>query len=184
MKVIETALSGLLIIEPKVFEDQRGYFFESYNKKKLKELGIDINFVQDNQSLSSYGVIRGMHYQLAPYAQTKLVRVLHGAVLDIAIDLRQGSLTFGHSISVELSSENKKQMLIPQGFAHGFAVLSEQAIFHYKCDKYYMPEYERGFKLNDPELKIDFKIPANDYIISEKDKNLPRFSEAEMNYYI
>lgn len=184
MKVSETKLPGLLIIEPKVFEDQRGYFFESYNKKSFEEVGINIDFVQDNQSLSSYGVIRGMHYQLDPHAQTKLVRVLQGTVLDIAIDIRKGSLTFGQSICVELSSENKKQMLIPQGFAHGFVVLSEQAIFYYKCDKYYEPEYERGFKLNDPDLKINFKIPAEDYIISEKDKNLPRFSDAEMNYYI
>ena len=137
MRVYDTKIAGLKVIEPKVFEDQRGYFFESYNKNELLEAGIDIDFVQDNQSLSSYGVIRGMHYQLAPYAQTKLVRVLKGKVLDVVVDLRQGSLTFGHSLGFELSEENKKQILIPPGFAHGFVVLSETAIFSYKCDKFY-----------------------------------------------
>lgn len=184
MKVTETNLAGLLVIEPKVFEDQRGYFFESYNKEKYEVAGIDIDFVQDNQSLSSYGVIRGLHYQLAPYSQTKLVRVLFGSVLDIVIDIRQGSLTFGHSLSIVLSSENKKQLLIPQGFAHGFVVLSEQAIFHYKCDMYYRPEFERGINIKDPSLMIDCKIPPNDQIISKKDQNLPKFSDAEMNYAI
>ncbi len=184
MNIIETKLSGLLIIEPKVFEDNRGYFFESYNKKKWEEAGIDINFVQDNQSLSGYGVIRGLHYQLAPYAQTKLVRVLHGKVLDIVVDIRQGSLTFGHSLGIGLSSDNKKQVLIPQGFAHGFVVLSEQAVFHYKCDKYYNPEFERGIHPIDPDLNIIWQIPAKDQLISKKDRKLPRFSEAEMNYYI
>lgn len=183
MKVIETKFSGLLIVEPNIFEDKRGYFFESYNKKKLLEAGIDISFVQDNQSLSTHGVVRGLHYQLAPYAQTKLVRVLHGKVLDIVVDIRQGSLTFGHSLGIELSSENKKQILVPQGFAHGFIVLSELAIFHYKCDKYYNPEFERGINLMDQNLNIDWKIPMKDQIISEKDRELPKFSDAEMNYY-
>ncbi len=184
MKVFETAIAGLMIIEPKVFEDQRGYFFESYSKKELFESGIDVEFVQDNQSLSSYGVIRGLHYQLAPYAQTKLVRVIYGKVLDVAVDLRQGSLTFGHSMGIEISAENKKQILIPPGFAHGFVVLSEKAIFSYKCDRYYNPEYERGISLRDPGLNIDWHIPSKNFIISEKDKILPAFSDAEMNYYI
>ena len=184
MKVIETKLSGVLIIEPRVFEDNRGYFFESYQKSLLKERGIDIDFVQDNQSLSSFGVIRGFHYQLAPYAQSKLVRVLHGRVLDVVVDIRQGSLTFGHSFSVELSSENKKQMYIPQGFAHGFSVLSDQAIFYYKCDKYYKPDFERGINPLDSDLNIEWQIPEKDQIISEKDRILPKFSDAEMNYYI
>ncbi len=184
MKVIETKLSGLLIIEPKVFEDKRGYFFESYNKKILKESGIDIDFVQDNQSLSAYGVVRGLHYQLTPYAQTKLVRVLHGKVMDIVVDIRQGSLTYGHSLSIELSSDNKNQILIPQGFAHGFVVLSELAIFHYKCDKYYNPEFERGINLMDQDLNIDWQVPVKDQIISDKDRELPKFADAEMNYYL
>ena len=184
MKVIETNISGLLIIEPRVFEDNRGYFFESYNKKLLNKAGLDLEFVQDNQSLSSYGVIRGFHYQLSPYAQTKLVRVLLGKVLDVVVDIRQGSLTFGHSFSIELSSDNKKQMLIPQGFAHGFSVLSEQAVFAYKCDKYYNPDSESGFNPFDPDLAIDWQIPEEDRIVSEKDKLLAKFTDAEMNYYI
>ena len=184
MKVIDTAIAGLMILQPKVFEDQRGYFFESYSKKDLFESDIDVEFVQDNQSLSSYGVIRGLHYQLAPYAQTKLVRVVYGKVLDVAVDLRQGSLTFGHSMGIEISAENKKQILIPPGFAHGFIVLSDKAIFSYKCDKYYMPDYERGINLRDPGLNIDWHLPEKDFIISEKDRNLPMFSDAEMNYYI
>ena len=184
MKVIKTRFSGLMIIQPRIHKDQRGYFFESYNKKALLEKDIDINFVQDNQSMSNYGVIRGMHYQLAPYAQTKLVRVLYGKVVDVVVDLRQGSLTFGHNFKIELSDENQKQLLIPPGFAHGFAALSQKALLHYKCDKYYMPDYERGINPGDPYLNIDWGLGEGDYIISEKDWNLPRFEEAEMNYYI
>jgi len=184
MKVIKTKFSGLLIIQPRIYRDQRGYFFESYHKNNLLENGIDINFVQDNQSLSNYGVIRGLHYQLAPYAQTKLVRVVQGKVLDVVVDLRQGSLTFGHHFSIELSEENNKQLLIPPGFAHGFAALSTRAQLHYKCDKYYMPDYERGINPGDPYLNIQWGIGEGEYIISEKDWNLPPFEEAEMNYYI
>ena len=184
MKVTETKIQGLKIIHPRVFEDKRGYFFESYNKRDFFENGIDIDFVQDNQSLSNYGVIRGLHYQLAPYAQSKLVRVLAGRVLDVIVDLRQGSLTFGHTFTVELYEANKKQVLIPPGMAHGFAVLSERAVFSYKCDNYYMPDYERGINPNDAHLNIDWKIPSDKAVISEKDRNLPVFSNAEMNYYI
>lgn len=184
MKVIETKFSGLMIIQPKVFKDQRGYFFESYNKNELRNHGIDIDLVQDNQSLSAKGVIRGLHYQLAPYAQTKLVRVLQGRVMDIVVDLRQGSLTFGHSFGIELSAENFRQLLIPPGFAHGFATLTDEAVFHYKCDKFYMPDFERGINPLDPSLSLDWSIPASEFIISEKDQNLPPFTKAEMNYYI
>lgn len=184
MKVVETKLPGLKIIEPKVYKDQRGYFFESFNKKLFKERGIDVNFIQDNQSLSTYGVIRGLHYQLAPYAQTKLVRVIHGMVRDIVVDLRQGSLSFGHSFSMELSADNQKQLLIPQGFAHGFVALSEMAVLYYKCDRYYNPDFERGINCLDTHLNLNWQIPRSDMIISEKDWNLPKFSEAEMNYYI
>lgn len=184
MKVLDTKIAGVKILQPKVFEDQRGYFFESYNRKALLDVGIDINFVQDNQSLSSYGVVRGLHYQLAPYAQTKLVRVLNGKVLDVVVDLRKGSLTFGHSIGIELTACDKNQLLIPPGFAHGFAVLSDMAVFSYKCDQYYNPDYERGINLKDPDLDIDWHLPEEDFIISDKDKGLPMFSEAEMNYYL
>lgn len=184
MKVLDTRIAGVKILQPRVFEDQRGYFFESYNKKTLLDAGIDINFVQDNQSLSSYGVVRGLHYQLAPYAQTKLVRVLHGKVLDVIVDLRQGSLTFGHSLGIELSASNKNQILIPPGFAHGFVVLSDIVVFSYKCDQYYMPDYERCINAKDPGLNIDWHIPEKDYIISEKDSLSPMFSDAEMNYYL
>lgn len=184
MIINETKLSGLLVTEPRVFEDNRGNFMESYNKGKLKDAGIDLDFVQDNQSLSKYGVIRGLHYQLVPYAQVKLVRVVYGAVLDIVVDLRQGSLTFGHYYSMELSAENNKQLFIPQGFAHGFAVLSEFAVFSYKCDKYYMPDFERGINFRDPDLAINWQIPEPEQLISAKDLALPPFSEAEMNYYL
>ena len=149
MKIIETFIKGLYIIEPKVFEDQRGYFFESYSSKLFKENGIDIDFVQDNQSKSSFGVIRGLHYQLNPYSQSKLVRVLEGSVYDVAVDLRSNSKTYGQWFGIELSAENKKQLLIPKGFAHGFSVLTKTSVFSYKCDDYYNPDSERGIKYND-----------------------------------
>ncbi|MGE0077951.1 MAG: dTDP-4-dehydrorhamnose 3,5-epimerase [Bacteroidales bacterium] len=182
MKVTKTDIPDLLIIEPKVFEDSRGYFFESFNLSKYKDLGIDITFIQDNESKSSFGVIRGLHYQLSPYSQTKLVRAVQGKILDVAVDIRQNSPTFGKHFSIELSTENKIQLLIPKGFAHGFSVLSETATVFYKCDNLYTPEAERGIQYNDPQLNIDWKINSEQAIISSKDKVYPEFSNAEMNF--
>jgi dTDP-4-dehydrorhamnose 3,5-epimerase len=183
MKIIESPLPGLLLIEPRVFEDARGYFFESFNRKNLMEAGIDAQFVQDNQSLSQYGVIRGLHYQLAPYAQSKLVRVLEGSVWDVAVDIRKNSPTYGKFYGVELSAENKLQLYIPKGFAHGFAVTSERAVFFYKCDSFYNPEAERGIHYLDPELDIPWPIPTDKALVSVKDKVLPGFREASMNFF-
>ena len=160
MPFIQTNIPGLIVFEPKIFEDSRGYFFESFNLQTFKAAGIEINFVQDNQSSSQYGVIRGLHYQLNPYAQAKLIRVLAGRILDVAVDIRKGSPTYGESFSIELSAENKKQLFIPVGFAHGFSVLSEQAEVFYKCDEFYNKESEGGIMYNDPSLNIDWKIPA------------------------
>lgn len=182
MRVIQTEIPDLIVIEPQVFEDARGYFFESYNQKRFEENGINNIFVQDNQSRSAYGVIRGLHYQLAPYAQSKLVRVLHGKILDVAVDIRQGSPTFGKSFAIELSAENKKQFLVPRGFAHGFSVLSPQAVVFYKCDNFYQREAERGINFNDPQIAIDWQIAATDALVSSKDKVLPMLQEAEMNF--
>ena len=178
----KTDISGLLVYEPKVFEDSRGYFFESYNQKNFLQEGVDFVFVQDNQSSSSYGVIRGLHYQLLPHAQTKLVRVLHGEILDIAVDIRKGSPTYGKVFSVELSAENKKQLLIPPGFAHGFSVLSKKAEVLYKCDSFYNKESEAGIIYNDPALAIDWKIPAGKEIVSEKDMVLPLLENSKTNF--
>ena len=182
MPFIPTPISGLIVFEPKVFEDSRGYFFESFNLKTFQAEGIDINFVQDNQSSSNYGVIRGLHYQLDPFAQVKLIRVLSGRILDVAVDIRKGSTTFGKSFTIELSAENKKQLFIPAGFAHGFSVLSEQAEVFYKCDSFYNKESEAGILFNDPSLSIDWKIPAGKEIISEKDKGLPLFAACRNNF--
>lgn len=182
MPFIPTSISGLLVFEPKVIEDSRGYFFESFNRKTFQAEGIDINFVQDNQSSSNYGVIRGLHYQLNPNAQVKLIRVLSGRILDVAVDIRKGSPTFGKSFSIELSAENKKQLFIPAGFAHGFSVLNEQAEVLYKCDSFYNKESEAGILYNDPSLNIDWKTPADKEIISEKDKGLPIFAECRNNF--
>lgn len=173
MNVLKTAIEGVFIIEPKVFEDPRGYFYESYSATKLKDAGIETVFVQDNQSKSTYGVIRGLHYQLPPHAQTKLVRAVEGSIYDVAVDLRKDSPTFGQWVGVELSAENKRQLYIPQGFAHGFSVLSETAVVQYKCDEYYHPETEGGVIYNDPTLAIDWKIPADRALISKKDAALP-----------
>lgn len=170
MNFIKTKIDGVIIIEPKVFEDSRGYFFESYNEKEFKENGIDARFVQDNQSLSSYGVIRGLHFQKEPFAQAKLVRVLFGKVLDVAVDLRKGSPTFGQHVSVELSDENKRQFFIPRGFAHGFSVLSEKAVFAYKCDNLYNKESEGGLLYNDPDLGIDWRVDPKRVCVSDKDR--------------
>ena len=182
MKLSETPLQGLLIIEPRVFEDARGYFFESYNQSKFLDAGLGCKFVQDNQSRSNYGVIRGLHYQLEPKAQTKLVRVLEGSVYDVAVDVRKGSPTYGQWFGLELSAENRKQLFIPKGFAHGFSVLSKTATVFYKCDEFYAPEYDAGIINNDPELNIDWKIPSEKAIISEKDSKLPLFRDAKNNF--
>lgn len=182
MEIIETPIKDLLILKPRVFEDARGFFCETYNKITMHDAGINTNFIQDNLSKSSYGVIRGLHYQLAPYSQSKLVSVVQGTVWDVAVDLRKDSPTFGQWYGVELSLENHLQFLIPKGFAHGFSVLSETAIFSYKCDDYYKQPSERGIAYNDPTLAIDWKIPAEKAIISEKDQKHPAFNAAEMNF--
>ena len=182
MKISKTGFEGLLIIEPKVFEDERGYFFESYNASKFKEAGLEYVFVQDNQSKSSYGVVRGLHYQLEPYAQTKLVRALYGKILDVVVDIRKNSQSFGKWISLEISDENKKQLLIPKGFAHGFAVLSDIAVILYKCDEFYYPEADRGINYNDRDLNINWGLNPKDIKVSEKDKLLPVFKHSEMNF--
>lgn len=181
MTVKETKLGGCYIIEPKLFKDKRGYFFESYSQQSFKEsLNLNINFVQDNESQSFKGVLRGLHYQIGEYAQAKLVRVIKGHVLDVALDVRKDSPTFGQHISVELNEANKKQLFIPRGFAHGFVVLSETAIITYKCDNYYNKNSERGVIYNDPDLKINWRLPKETFILSEKDIILPTLVNAEL----
>ncbi len=182
MPFIQTDIAGLLVYEPKVFEDNRGYFFEAYNEKVFSEAGIGIKFVQDNQSKSSYGVIRGLHYQLNPFAQAKLVRVLEGRVLDVAVDIRTNSPTYGKHFDLELSAENKKQLFIPAGFAHGFSVLSETAIVLYKCNEFYNKESEGGIRFDDPALNINWQLPLGREIVSEKDLQLPAFQETRNNF--
>jgi dTDP-4-dehydrorhamnose 3,5-epimerase len=181
MKIVETKLKGCFILQPTVFSDNRGYFFESFNQNGFNTaLGINVNFVQDNESFSSRGVLRGLHYQKGEYAQAKLVRVIKGKVLDVAIDLRKSSPTYGQHISVELSEINKKQLFVPRGFAHGFVVLSETAIFSYKCDNYYNKESEDGIIYNDFQLGIDWQIPEKELIISEKDLILPKLNKSNL----
>jgi dTDP-4-dehydrorhamnose 3,5-epimerase len=182
MPFTSTALPGLLIFEPRVFEDSRGYFFESYNQNIFKEAGVNIDFVQDNQAKSSYGVLRGLHFQKAPYAQTKLIRVLSGAILDVVVDARLGSPTYGQVYALELSAENKKQLLVPKGFAHGYSVLSETAEVMYKCDNFYHKESEGGIMYNDSQLNIDWQIPADKAIVSEKDLLHPGFADHTNNF--
>jgi len=182
MSFIKTDISGLLIFEPKVLEDDRGYFYEAYNEKKFSEAGVNLKFVQDNQSKSSYGVIRGLHYQLNPFAQSKLVRVLQGNIIDVAVDIRKGSPTFGKHLSIELSAENNKQLFIPAGFAHGFSVLSETAIVLYKCDQFYNKESEGGIHFNDSSLNIDWQIPAGKEIVMEKDLKSPSLKDCKNNF--
>ena len=182
MKIIKTKIPGLLIIEPKVYEDARGYFFESYNKSAFEKETLQSNFVQDNQSKSGYGVIRGLHYQIEPHAQTKLVRTLSGVIYDVAVDIRKGSPTFGQWVGVEISGENKRQVLIPKGFAHGFSVLSEAAVVFYKCDDFYKPEADRGIIYNDKSLNIGWKVKPENAIVSEKDLQHPTLQEAENNF--
>ena len=170
MNIIKTDIEGVVIIEPKVFGDSRGYFFESYSQRDFNSLVGEVNFVQDNESKSCYGVIRGLHLQKPPFEQSKLVRVVKGKVLDVAVDIREGSPTFGKHVAVELSEDNHRQLFIPKGFAHGFSVLSEEAVFQYKCDNFYAPEYEGAIAWDDPALGIDWRIPVDKVIISEKDK--------------
>lgn len=183
MPFIKTIFPGLMIFEPVVYEDSRGYFFESYNKKTFLGDNLEIPFIQDNQASSVFGVIRGLHYQADPYAQTKLIRVLSGSILDVAVDIRQGSPTYGQAFSIELSAENKKQLLIPKGLAHGYSVLSKTAEVFYKCDQYYNKESEGGLAYNDKELNIDWKIPEARAIISEKDTRNPPF-ERNKTYFL
>ena len=179
MNIIPASLPGVFIIEPRIFEDSRGYFFESWNREAFEKAGLHYEFVQDNESLSTYGTIRGLHFQKGEHAQAKLVRVLEGAVLDVAVDLRKGSPTYGKHVAVELSSENKRQLLIPRGFAHGFSVLSETAVFAYKCDNLYCKASEGGIRYDDPQLAIDWKVEKGKELLSEKDRNLPLFAEFE-----
>jgi dTDP-4-dehydrorhamnose 3,5-epimerase len=184
MPFATTHIEGLVIIEPAIFEDSRGYFFEAYNENLFRQNGIQCHFVQDNQSRSSYGVIRGLHYQLNPHAQSKLVRVLEGSILDVAVDIRKGSPTYGHHFSIELTSENKKQLFIPSGFAHGFSVLSTTAIVLYKCDEFYNKESEGGIRFDDHELSIDWRIDPSKSVVSEKDIQLPLFKHASSNFEV
>ncbi|MBI3719629.1 MAG: dTDP-4-dehydrorhamnose 3,5-epimerase [Sphingobacteriales bacterium] len=182
MPFVKTEFPGLLIFEPVVFEDSRGYFYESYNERTFEKEGVQIKFIQDNQAQSSYGVVRGLHYQLAPYAQTKLVRVLSGSILDVVVDIRKGSPTYGKTFSIELSAQNKKQLLVPKGFAHGYSVLSETSEVLYKCDEFYHRESEAGILLYDEELNIDWQVPMDKAIISDKDKNQPSFKNCKNNF--
>lgn len=182
MKIISTPLKDLYIIEPVVFTDNRGFFFESYNESKLLDAGLNYNFIQDNHSKSTYGVLRGLHYQNNPFAQAKLVRVTQGKVLDVVVDIRKNSPTYLQHFSLELSDENKLQLLIPAGFAHGFVVLSDTCEFLYKCDNYYNKSSEGGIAYNDPALNIDWMIPEEDIILSEKDTHNPTVEKADFNF--
>jgi dTDP-4-dehydrorhamnose 3,5-epimerase len=182
MEILETPLPGLKLIKPDVYADSRGYFFESYNKERFMSHGITTCFVQDNESMSSRGVIRGLHYQLEPFSQSKLVRVVQGVVFDVAVDIRKGSPTFGKWFGTELSGENKLQMLIPKGFAHGFSVLSPTVLFAYKCDEVYNRQMDRTIRFDDPVLGIDWNLPEEEWSISDKDKSAPDFLHAEINF--
>lgn len=179
MEVIKSDIEGVVIIEPRIFEDSRGYFFESFSEREFVEKVCNTHFVQDNESKSSYGVVRGLHFQRPPHAQSKLVRVVEGTVLDIAVDIRRGSPTFGRYVAVELSAENHRQLFIPRGFAHGFAVLSDKAVFQYKCDNYYAPQSEGAIAWNDPAIGIDWRIPADKVILSAKDMAHPLLAECD-----
>lgn len=179
MNIIKTEIDGVVIIEPRLFKDDRGYFFESYSEKDFNAQVREIKFVQDNESKSSYGVLRGLHFQKPPYAQSKLVRVIKGAVLDVAVDIRKGSPTFGKHVAVELTEDNHRQFFIPRGFAHGFSVLTPEVIFQYKCDNFYAPQSEGALAWDDPDLGIDWRIPSDKIILSEKDKHHPRLKDAE-----
>ena len=187
MNVLPTAIPGVLILEPRVFSDARGYFFESFSQREFDEkvvplLGHGVTFVQDNESMSSYGVVRGLHYQRPPYTQSKLVRCVRGSVLDVAVDIRKGSPTFGQHVAVELSEDNHRQFFIPKGFAHGFAVLSETAVFQYKCDEFYHPEADAGIQLLDPALGIDWRIPWDRAVMSEKDRVRAALQDSPLDF--
>lgn len=179
MNVIKTAIEGVFILEPRLFEDARGYFFESFNQREFEEKVGKTVFVQDNESKSTYGVVRGLHIQKPPYTQSKLVRVVKGAVLDVAVDVRKGSPTFGQHVAVELTGENHRQFFIPKGFLHGFSVLSEEVVFQYKCDNFYAPASEGAVAWDDPDLGIDWRIPADKVILSEKDEHHPRLKDVD-----
>lgn len=189
MNIIKTAIDGVLIIEPKVFNDARGYFFESFSQREFDEkvapiLGHTVTFVQDNESKSSYGVMRGLHFQRPPFTQSKLVRCVKGAVLDVAVDIRKGSPTYGQHVAVELTEDSHRQFFIPKGFAHGFAVLSETAVFQYKCDEFYHPEADGGISILDDSLGIDWRIPMDKAILSEKDTKHPLLKDFESPFDI
>lgn len=184
MPITETEFPGVLIYEPRVFNDDRGYFFESYNENTFTAAGITMQFVQDNQARSTYGVIRGLHFQLAPHAQTKLIRTLSGSILDVIVDIRKGSPMYGKVFTIELSAENKKQLLVPKGFAHGYSVLTETAEVMYKCDAFYNKESEGGLLYNDAELAIDWQIPADKALVAEKDLLLPGIDDCVSNFIL
>ena len=179
MEVIKTNIEGVIIIEPRIFKDDRGYFFESFSQREFEEKVCKTTFVQDNESKSSYGVLRGLHFQKPPFAQSKLVRVIKGAVLDVAVDIRKGSPTFGQYVSVEFTGDNHRQFFIPRGFAHGFSVLSEEVIFQYKCDNFYSPQSEGAIAWNDPDLNIDWRIPIEEVVLSEKDSKHPKLKDLQ-----
>ena len=179
MEVIKTEIDGVVIIEPRIFKDDRGYFYESFSQREFEEKVCRTTFVQDNQSKSSYGVLRGLHFQKPPYCQSKLVRCIKGAVLDVAVDIRKGSPTFGKYVAVKLSEDNHRQFFVPRGFAHGFAVLTPEAVFQYKCDNFYNKESEGSVAWNDPQLAIDWRIPADKVILSEKDKLSKNIADAD-----
>ena len=182
MQIVKTEIPGVLIVEPDVYGDERGYFFESFNEREFREKsGFKVHFVQDNESRSCYGVVRGLHFQRPPHAQSKLVRVVQGEVLDVAVDIRPNSPTYGKHVAVRLTAESHRQFFIPKGFAHGFSVLSDVAVFQYKCDNFYAPESEGAIAWDDPELGIDWQVPAEQIILSEKDKNHPRLAELVRN---
>lgn len=178
MNVIQTEIPGVVIIEPRVFEDARGYFFESFSQRDFDSQVREVRFVQDNESKSSYGVLRGLHFQKPPHAQSKLVRVVKGAVLDVAVDIRKGSPTFGRHVAVELNESNHRQFFIPRGFAHGFVVLTDEVVFQYKCDNFYAPQSEGALAWDDPDLGIDWKVPADKVLLSDKDRCHPRLKDA------
>ncbi len=184
MNVIHTKIEGLVILEPRVFKDERGYFFESFSQREFDEKVRPVHFVQDNESMSSYGVMRGLHFQRPPYTQSKLVRCVKGRVLDVAVDIRKGSLTYGQHVAVELSEENHRQFFVPRGFAHGFAVLSETAVFQYKCDNFYAPEADGGISIQDESLNIDWQIPMEKAILSTKDLNHPLLKDFDTPFDI
>ena len=179
MELIETLIEGVVVLRPRVFGDARGYFFESYSEREFERLVGKVEFVQDNESKSRYGVVRGLHFQKPPYAQSKLVRVVRGRVLDVAVDIRRGSPTFGQHVAMELDGEEKLQFFIPRGFAHGFAVLSDEAVFQYKCDNFYAPEAEGALAWDDPDLGIDWRLPLGEVVLSEKDRHHPRLKDAD-----